>query len=61
MDIRGVCKKGVDWMYLAQDKNHWWGLVNTVINHQVPQKAVNFLISYVNIISSRRSLLHGVR
>jgi len=24
--------EGVDWMQLAQDKDQWWALVNTVIN-----------------------------
>ena len=26
----------VDWTYLAQDKNQWRIVVNTVMNHQIP-------------------------
>jgi hypothetical protein len=29
----GVC---VDWIHLAQDGDHWWALVNTVMNLWVP-------------------------
>jgi hypothetical protein len=36
MDFREVWWKGVDCMLLAQDRDHWWALVNTVMNHQVP-------------------------
>jgi hypothetical protein len=34
----------VDWIHLAQNKDKWQALVNTVMNLQVPQKADNFLI-----------------
>jgi len=27
---------GGDWMELAQDRDRWWALVNTVMNLQVP-------------------------
>jgi hypothetical protein len=26
----------VDWIHLAQDRDQWWALVNTVMNLQVP-------------------------
>jgi hypothetical protein len=26
---------GVDWIHLAQDKDQWWAVVNTVMNIQV--------------------------
>jgi len=35
--------RGVDWMHLAQDRDQWWALVNTLISLWVPQKAGNFL------------------
>jgi hypothetical protein len=47
-------------MQLAQDRDQWLGLVNTVMNLQVPYKAGNFIASQVTISLSRRTLLHGV-
>jgi hypothetical protein len=35
----------VDWIHLVWDRNHWWALVNTVLNLRVPQKLGNFLSS----------------
>jgi hypothetical protein len=32
MDLREIGWDGVDWVDLAQDRNHWRALVNTVIN-----------------------------
>jgi hypothetical protein len=32
MDIREIGWEVVDWLHLAQDKDHWRGLVNTVMN-----------------------------
>jgi hypothetical protein len=36
MDLREKGWVGVDWIYLAQDRNWWWALVNTVRNLWVP-------------------------
>jgi hypothetical protein len=33
MDLREI---GVDWVDLAQDRDHWRALVNTVMNLRVP-------------------------
>jgi hypothetical protein len=37
--------EGVDWMHVAQDRDQWRALVNTVVNLRVLQKAGNLLTS----------------
>jgi len=46
----GIFKKcdwggGVDWIELAQDRDKWRAVVNTVMNLQVSQITGNFLTS----------------
>jgi hypothetical protein len=36
MDLREIGWDGMDWIYLAQDRNQWRALVNTVMNLRVP-------------------------
>jgi hypothetical protein len=36
MDLREIGWDGLDWIDLAQDRDQWRALVNTVINLQVP-------------------------
>jgi hypothetical protein len=36
MDLRELGWGGMDWIHLAQDKDHWRALVNTVMNPWVP-------------------------
>jgi hypothetical protein len=36
MDVKETGREGVHWMHLAQNKDQWWALVNTVMNLQVP-------------------------
>jgi hypothetical protein len=36
LDIREIGCEGVDWIHLAQDRNQWWAVVNTVMNIWVP-------------------------
>jgi hypothetical protein len=36
MDLRGIGWGGMDWIDLAQDRDQWRALVNTVINLGVP-------------------------
>jgi len=33
MDAKEIGCEGVDLIYLAQDRNQWWALMNTVMNH----------------------------
>jgi hypothetical protein len=43
MDLREIGWDGVDWVDLAQDRDHWRALVNTVMNLRVPKHAGKFL------------------
>jgi hypothetical protein len=36
MDLREIGWDGMDWIALAQDRDQWRALVNTVMNLQVP-------------------------
>jgi hypothetical protein len=45
MNLREICLEFVVWIHLAQDRDQWCALVNTVMNLRVPQKAGNFLNS----------------
>jgi hypothetical protein len=36
MDIREIMGDGMDWIDLAQDRDRWRALVNTVMNLWVP-------------------------
>jgi hypothetical protein len=36
MDLRKVVWEVVDWMHLAQDRDKWLAVLNTVINLQLP-------------------------
>jgi hypothetical protein len=36
IDLRKIGWDGVDWIGMAQDRDHWSALVNTVLNLRVP-------------------------
>jgi hypothetical protein len=35
MDLREIGLRSVDWMQLAQNRDRWWALVNSVMNFRV--------------------------
>jgi len=36
MNLKETGCEGVDWIWLAQDKEQWWALMNIVMNLGVP-------------------------
>jgi hypothetical protein len=50
----------MDWIDLAQDRDQWRALVNTIMSLRFPQIVGNFLSSYTTGGFSRRAHLHGV-
>jgi hypothetical protein len=36
MYLREIEWEAVDWIHLAQERDHWWDFVNTVMNLRVP-------------------------
>jgi hypothetical protein len=45
MGLREIGWGGMDWIYLAQDRDQWKTLVNTVMNLWVPKNVGKFLSS----------------
>jgi hypothetical protein len=58
MDLRQIGWDGMDWIDLAQDRNQWRALVNTVMDLLVPYNAGKFLSSCTIGGFSRRAQLH---
>jgi len=50
----------MDTIQLAKVRLQWRFAVNTIINLRVPQKARNFLTSWVTNSFSRSTIIHGV-
>jgi hypothetical protein len=48
MDLREIGWDGMDWIDLAQDRDQWRALVNTVMNLRVPSNAGKFLSGCTN-------------
>jgi hypothetical protein len=57
MDLREIGWGGMDWIDMAQDRNQWRALVDTVINHRVPYISGKFLSSCTTGGFSRRTQL----
>jgi hypothetical protein len=60
MDLRETEWDGVDWIDLAQDRDQWRDLVNTVMNLRIPQNVGKFLSSCASGSFSRSAKLHRV-
>jgi hypothetical protein len=60
MDLREIGWVGMDWIDLAEDRDQWRALVNTVMNRQVSQNVGKFLSNCTTGGFSRRAELHGV-
>jgi hypothetical protein len=45
MDLWEIGFGDMNWIYLAQDRDRWRALVNTIMNLRVPLNAGNFLTS----------------
>jgi hypothetical protein len=59
-DLREIGWGGVDWIDLAQDRDQWRAILNTVMNLLVPQSAGKFLNSCTTGGFSRRAQPHEV-
>jgi predicted small integral membrane protein len=36
IDLREIVYMDMDWIHMAQERDHWWALVNTVMSLLVP-------------------------
>jgi hypothetical protein len=60
MDLREIGWGGTDWIDVAQDRDQWRALVNTVMNLRVPINVGKFLSVCATGGFSRSTQLHGV-
>jgi hypothetical protein len=60
MVLREIERGGMDWFDLAQDRDQWKALVNTVMKLRVPENIGKFLSSCTTDSFSRRAQLHEI-
>jgi hypothetical protein len=60
MDLRAIEWGDMDWIDLAQNRDQWRALVNTVMNIRFPYNVGKFLSSCTIGSFSRRAQLHVV-
>jgi hypothetical protein len=60
MDFREIGRGGMDWIDLAQNRDQWRVLVNTVMSLRVPKIAGKFLGSCTTGGFSRMAQLHDI-
>jgi hypothetical protein len=58
MELREIGWDDMDWIDLAQNRDQWRALVNTVMNLRVPYNAGKFLSRCTIDSFSRRAQLH---
>jgi hypothetical protein len=58
MDLREIGFEDAGWIHLVQNRVQWWILINTIMQHWVPNKAGN--LTSQATISFSRTLLHAV-
>jgi hypothetical protein len=44
VDLREIGWGDMHWIHLAQDRDQWWALVNTIMNLWIPLNVGKFLI-----------------
>jgi hypothetical protein len=56
IDFREIEWEVVDWMYVAQDRDNWWDLLNTAMNLRVSIKGGGFLDYFEWLLASQKGL-----
>jgi len=60
MDIQEIAWKSLDWIYLVQDRDKWWALLNIPMHLWVLQCSGNFLANCWTVSFWRRRTFCGV-
>jgi hypothetical protein len=60
MNLREIGWDGMDWIDLAQDRNQWRALMNTVMNLRAPYNFGKFLSNCIIGASSKGTQLYEV-
>jgi hypothetical protein len=55
MTVREIECSSMDWIDLAQDRDQWKALVNTLTNRRVPENAGKFLVGE-RVLASRERI-----
>jgi hypothetical protein len=54
MGLRELIWECVDWVHIAQDRGHWWAIVNTVMNHRFYKMRLSSL--FERLLASQEGL-----
>jgi hypothetical protein len=50
--------ENVDWIHLAQNRDQWQSLVDTVMKYQVSWQKINFQVNWLTVSFSKRTVVH---